>query len=155
MVNPPDETITIQVAEPFLAAVDAADLQWAAAAVLQAEGRPAGELTIVVTDDAEVQALNRQYLGEDHPTDVLSFSATEPAPGFVSAPEAAAYLGDIIIALPYTRRQAQALGRALADELRLLVTHGILHLLGYDHAEPAAEAVMWARQEAILGPVVR
>lgn len=60
------------------------------------------------------------------------------------------YLGDIIIALPYTRRQAATLGRRLRDELRLLTVHGVLHLLGYDHAEPDEEASMWARQDAIL-----
>ena len=62
----------------------------------------------------------------------------------------AAYLGDIVIALPFTRRQAAALNRPLIDELRLLAVHGVLHLLGYDHAEPEEEAVMWAKQDAIL-----
>jgi probable rRNA maturation factor len=60
------------------------------------------------------------------------------------------YLGDIVIALPFTRRQAAALNRPLIDELRLLAVHGALHLLGYDHAEPGEEAIMWAKQDAIL-----
>jgi probable rRNA maturation factor len=129
------------------------------AATLQAEGRPAAEVTIVISSDDAVAALNAQYLGIEGPTDVLSFSTQEPTPGpstaasasFVSAPEAAAYLGDIVIALPFTRRQAAGPGRPLRDELRLLAVHGVLHLLGYDHAEPEDEAVMWARQDAILG----
>ena len=62
-----------------------------------------------------------------------------------------AYLGDILIALPFTRRQAAELNRPLAAELRLLTVHGVLHLLGYDHAEEAEEAAMWAKQDAILG----
>ena len=108
------------------------------------------EVTLVITDDEAVAELNRQYRAVDGPTDVLSFAAQESTPGFVSAPEAAAYLGDIIIALPFTRQQAAGLGRPLADELRLLAVHGTLHLLGYDHAEPDEEAAMWARQDAIL-----
>jgi probable rRNA maturation factor len=148
-----EETISIQVDEPFAAEVDAADLAAVIAAALAAEGRAEAELTLVITDDEAVAALNQQYRGVAGPTDVLSFPAQEPTPGFVSAPEADAYLGDIIIALPFTRRQAADLGRPLAAELRLLAVHGALHLLGYDHADPAEEAGMWARQDAILGQV--
>lgn len=142
--------ISVQVDEPFVAEVDVADLAATIAAALAGEGRAEAEVTLVVTDDDAVAALNRQYRGVDGPTDVLSFAAQEPTPGFMSAPEAAAYLGDIIIALPFTRRQAAELGRPLAAELRLLAVHGVLHLLGYDHAEPDEEAAMWARQDAIL-----
>ncbi|MCX7669330.1 MAG: rRNA maturation RNase YbeY [Anaerolineae bacterium] len=145
-----EERISIQIDEPFVAEVDAADLAAAIAAALAYEGQTDAELTLVITDDETVAALNRQYRGVDGPTDVLSFPAQEPTPGFVSAPEAAAYLGDILIALPFTRRQAAGLGRPLAAELRLLAVHGVLHLLGYDHAEPDEEAAMWARQDAIL-----
>jgi probable rRNA maturation factor len=67
--------------------------------------------------------------------------------------ETASYLGDILIALPYVRRQAAGLGRELKSELRLLAVHGTLHLLGYGHAEPEEEAIMWARQDAILAQV--
>jgi probable rRNA maturation factor len=148
--QPSDERITIEIGEAFTAEVEADDLLAAARAALAAEGQPDGELTLVITTDEEVAELNRQYRDVDGPTDVLSFAAQEPAPGFVSAPEMAAYLGDVIIALPYTRRQAESLGRPLRDELRLLAVHGILHLLGYDHAEPEEEAAMWARQDAIL-----
>jgi probable rRNA maturation factor len=93
---------------------------------------------------------------------VLSFPSAEEAtdpgrPVFVTAPdaepEAAAYLGDILIALPFARRQAADLGRELKAELRLLAVHGTLHLLGYDHAEPEEEAIMWARQDVILAQV--
>jgi len=151
MLLQPPETIYVQVDDPYAAEVDAADLARVVAATLQAEGRPTVEVTVVITDDETVRALNRQFRGEDSPTDVLAFPAAgETAPGFVSAPEAASYLGDVVIALPFARQQAAGLGRPLADELRLLAVHGTLHLLGYDHAGPEEEAVMWARQDAIL-----
>jgi probable rRNA maturation factor len=86
---------------------------------------------------------------------VLSFSAVEPAAGFVTAPGAALYLGDIVIAVPYTRQQAATLGRTLRDELRLLAVHGALHLLGYDHATAEDETRMWARQDAFLTELAR
>lgn len=145
------ERISVQVDDAFATEVDAADLTAVIAAALADEGQEEAEVTLVVTDDAVVAALNERYRGVAGPTDVLSFSAREPAAGFVSAPGADAYLGDIIIALPFTRQQAAALGRPLAAELRLLAVHGVLHLLGYDHADPAQEAAMWARQDAILG----
>ena len=148
--EPADDRISVQVDEPFLAEVDAADLTRVIAIALAAEGRTDAEVTLVITDDKAVAELNRQYRAVDGPTDVLSFAAQEPTPGFVGAPEAAAYLGDIIIALPFTRRQAAGLSRPLADELRLLAVHGTLHLVGYDHAEPDEEVAMWARQDEIL-----
>ena len=145
-----EEKIIVQIDSDEADDLDAADLVRAIAATLKGEDRPDGEVTLVLTDDDAVADLNRTYLGIEGPTDVLSFPAQEPAPGFVSAPEMANYLGDILIALPYTRRQAAAFGRHLRDELRLLAVHGVLHLLGYDHAEPDEEAAMWARQDAIL-----
>ena len=130
--------------EPYAPLVDAADLAATISAALAAEGQPDGELTLLITDDEAVAELNQRYRDVAGPTDVLSFPAMESSPdpaaqggpNFVSAPEMAAYLGDIIIALPFTRRQAAELGRPLADELRLLAVHGTLHLLGYDHADP-------------------
>lgn len=86
---------------------------------------------------------------------MLSFSAQETLPdaaAFVSAPELAHYLGDVIIAYPYAAAQAVAFDRPAADELALLAVHGTLHLLGYDHATPAEEEAMWARQAAVLNP---
>ena len=148
-----EEKIVVEVDELYAAEVDALDLVRIIEATLAREGRPEGEVSLLVTDDETVAAYNQQYRGVEGPTDVLSFAAQEPTPGFVTAPEMAAYLGDIVIALPYTRRQAAALNRSLKDELRLLAVHGTLHLLGYDHAEPEEEAVMWAKQDAILAGV--
>lgn len=141
--------IVVQVDDEFAGEVDAADIVAAVVAALDAEGQ-SGEVTVVITSDEAVAELNEQYRDTEGPTDVLSFPAQDPTPGFVVAPEMADYLGDIIIALPYTRRQAERVGKSLRDELRLLTIHGMLHLLGYDHAEPEEEAEMWAKQDAIL-----
>jgi probable rRNA maturation factor len=150
-IKPPsdEEDIVVQVDDEFAHRVDPADLVAVVNATLEAEGRP-GEVTVVITTDEAVAELNQQYRDTEGPTDVLSFPAQDPTPGFVSAPEMDAYLGDIIIALPFTERQAAALNRPLRDELRLLAVHGTLHLLGYDHAEPEEEADMWSRQDGIL-----
>ncbi len=142
--------ITIEILEPFRGLVSAARLQLALETVL-AQEHASGDITLLIADDDAITDLNRRFLGQDGPTDVLSFPAQdETSSGFVLPPDAALYLGDIIIALPFTQRQAEALGRDLGDELDLLAVHGALHLLGYDHAEADQEAVMWARQDAIL-----
>ena len=146
--------IEVEVVEEYAAAVDAASLRAVAAATLAACGVAEAELTIVITDDEEVQTLNREYRGVDAPTDVLSFAAQEGEDTITVPPELAAelarYLGDVLIAYPYTTRQAAHYGVTVMAELRLLVAHGVLHLLGYDHADAEGEAAMWARQEAVL-----
>ena len=143
--------IEVEVPEVYHEAVDAGRLRQAAARVLAREGVE-GELTIILTDDETVSDLNARFLGKEGPTDVLSFPAGGEEDGFVLPPEedAARYLGDIIIAYPYTERQADRLGRAVMDELTLLVVHGTLHLLGYDHGTAEEKAEMWARQNAAL-----
>lgn len=129
-------------------ALDAARLQSAAAVVLnQQQAAPDSSLTIVVTSDDEVAALNRQYRGMDSPTDVLSFPADAPPVELEDEPP---YLGDLMIAYPYTVAQAQREGHDLMDSLMLLVAHGTLHLLGYDHDTAANRAEMWAAQDAAL-----
>ncbi|MBN1451530.1 MAG: rRNA maturation RNase YbeY, partial [Anaerolineales bacterium] len=104
-----------------------------------------GDLTIVLTDDAQLHELNRDYLGIDAPTDVLSFPASETDPE-----TARRYLGDILISVPRAEEQARAAGHALESEVQLLVVHGTLHLLGYDHAEAGEKARMWKSQAEIL-----
>ena len=104
------------------------------------------DLTIVLTDDAQLRKLNREYLGVDAPTDVLSFPASEADPE-----TGAAYLGDILISVPRAEAQAQAAGHSVEDEVQLLVVHGTLHLLGHDHAEAVEKARMWRAQAEVLG----
>ena len=122
-----------------------------ASAVLQAEavaGRVS--LSIVITDDGEIQSLSRQFLGIDAPTDVLSFPDESTGHPFVSAPREPRYLGDVIVSLPRARAQAAEGGHTIAEELQLLIVHGILHLLGYDHATVDEQQQMWERQNAII-----
>ena len=109
----------------------------------------------MITDDSGIQSLNRDFLGYDTPTDVLAFSALEDDGPFVSAPEAGGYLGDVIVSYPRAVAQAQEHGHSPEQELNLLVVHGILHLLGYDHADDEAKAAMWARHDAILDGLSR
>jgi probable rRNA maturation factor len=124
-------------------------LQQVAEATLHHEGA-LGQATLVITDDKGIQTLNRDFLGKDAPTDVLAFSAREEAGAFVAAPEMGSYLGDVIVSYPRAQAQAQERGQQVEQELYLLIIHGFLHLLGYDHADEEEKAVMWARQEAIL-----
>jgi probable rRNA maturation factor len=107
------------------------------------------QLSVVITDDDEVQALNRQYAGENKPTDVLSFSQEEGEP-FTAAPEEARRLGDVIISLETAERQASEAGHDLDAEVAHLLAHGVLHLLGYDHAEPDEEREMREHERAVL-----
>ena len=119
----------------------------AAAAALSGQlDTPAeSSLTVRVTGDAEVQALNKQFLAIDAPTDVLAFPAGD------SIENEPPYLGDIIISLEAAKRQAVTGGHPLAHEVELLVVHGILHLLGHDHDDPDKKAAMWAAQAVVLG----
>jgi probable rRNA maturation factor len=128
--------------------------------------RSGSALTLIVTDDETVRQLNRQYRGVDAPTDILSFpnepfseamaeamlaaAAAEGKAAQAIAAELQPYLGDLIIALPYTQRHAAELGHALEDELVLLVVHGTLHLLGYDHDTAENQARMWQKQAELL-----
>jgi probable rRNA maturation factor len=121
-------------------------LDRAAQATLQHESESLeSDLSIVLTDDARLQELNRDYLGIDAPTDVLSFPASETDPE-----TGARYIGDILISIPRAQSQADAVGHPLESEVQLLVVHGMLHLLGHDHGEPEEKARMWKAQDEIL-----
>ena len=133
----------------------------------------AGQISLLLTDDAAVRELNRTYRGLDETTDVLSFSPyhsgqwygdTEPPPepaaalnggpspwpDFILPPEELPPLGEVIISCPQAQRQAAAAQRPLAQELAWLIIHGALHLAGYDHLEPAETALMQAQEQAAL-----
>jgi len=145
--------IDVQIAPSYADLVPTERLRAAARATLATEehaGSGRTELTLVITDDPGIQSLNRDFLGNDAPTDVLAFSALEDGGPFVSSPESGGYLGDVIVSYPRAVAQAQEQGHSLEQELDLLIVHGILHLLGYDHADDEEKAVMWARQDAIL-----
>ncbi len=103
------------------------------------------DLSIILTDDARLHELNLNYLGVDAPTDVLSFPASETDPE-----TGARYIGDILISIPRAQSQADAGGHPLEAEVQLLVVHGVLHLIGHDHAEAEDKARMWKAQTEIL-----
>jgi probable rRNA maturation factor len=154
-----------------------ADCRRVLEAALRAGGAPSeARVTLTLSDDAELAALNGAHMGRDGPTDVLSFPLLPPAafpahegqdpstrvthdPGFVLPQGAPPHLGDIIISVERAIAQAEAghggqtgdVRWSPADELRLLITHGALHLCGWDHLEPEEEAAMRALERRLLG----
>jgi probable rRNA maturation factor len=110
-----------------------------------ASASPDSEITIVLTNDEELHRLNQRYLGVDAPTDVLSFPAD-----FIDPDSHNPYLGDVLVSVERARQQAEAQSHSTEQELMLLIVHGVLHLLGHDHAEPAEKERMWALQEQVL-----
>ena len=111
---------------------------------------PDAELAIVLVDEAAMEQLHVQWMDEPGPTDVLSFPMDELRPGTAEAPTPAGLLGDIVLCPQVADAQADKAGHSLADELNLLTTHGVLHLLGFDHAEPEEEREMFGLQRDIL-----
>jgi probable rRNA maturation factor len=117
---------------------------------------PQAEISVVLADDDYIHQLNRQYRGKDRPTDVLSFAmndhcAGEHEPEIAEAPDdIEILLGDIVISLETTARQAEEFGHSLERELAYLTVHGMLHLLGYDHEAEAERAEMRQEEEHVL-----
>ncbi|MBI4789876.1 MAG: rRNA maturation RNase YbeY [Chloroflexi bacterium] len=159
--------VEIRVKGQFSSRVTRPRLRRIAAKTLRAENARA-LVTIYITDNAEIRALNRQFHATNAPTDVLAFpvrsqrrsetespSAIAPRPHngtpLRSVPNYELNLGDIVISYEQAREQAHATGWRIHDELELLVVHGLLHLLGYDDRTPRARARMWRRQAEILG----
>ena len=146
--------INILVAEG-VEAIEPGWLNAVAERVLEAEKAGArSEVSIVVTGQEMVRQLNRDYRGKDEPTDVLAFSAREQAadaPSFILAPDGLLHLGEVIISQPQAALQAEEHGHSLERELAILLIHGLLHLLGYDHEASAAAKRMQAREKELLG----
>ena len=138
--------IHLKVSPRYAQRVQPAVLRAAVRAALTQQAAPAPcELTLMIAGDGELRTLNRDFLGHDRPTDVLSFPSAEPDPS-----TGRIYLGDIAISYPRARAAAAQGGHPVKAELQLLVVHGVLHLLGHDHANRAEKARMWAAQAAIL-----
>lgn len=145
--------ILFQIDDAFVDEVNTDRLEVALLAALRqfGKGRPAETyLTLSVTGSETVQQLNAEYLGINAPTDVLSFENV-PDPDFPEVdPEEANYLGDVVIAYPVARSQAEARGHSLMDEVILLAVHGTLHLLSFDHDTTEHKAEMWAAQAQVM-----
>jgi probable rRNA maturation factor len=114
----------------------------AAADALAAEGAELQSLSLALVDDERIVALNRRLLGSDEPTDVIAFEVEEGH-------------GEIIVSVDTAARQAADLGHSLTDELRFLVVHGALHVLGWDDTDPSDRQLMLERQHEILAPSAR
>jgi probable rRNA maturation factor len=125
------------------------DLRCLARFTLAAEGvtQPLA-VSLIVTDDATIQALHARHMGIDEPTDVLTFSLDDDE-SFLSA-EAVPLLGEVVVSYETAAAQADAYGQTPSREVYFLLVHGLLHLLGYDDATPEARAGMLAQQEALL-----
>ena len=121
-------------------------------ATLKAHGAEACEVSVLLTDDADIRQLNRDYRGIDAPTDVLAFAMREGEEGHLNPN----LLGDLVISLETAARQAttndtfRQTGGNLETEAALLAVHGMLHLLGYDHQTPKDATVMFEKQKAIF-----
>jgi probable rRNA maturation factor len=111
---------------------------------------PQAELSVLLVDTEAMTKLHVQWMDEPGPTDVLSFPMDELRPGRDGEPSAPGLLGDVVLCPDVAARQAAAAGHATVEELLLLTTHGILHLLGYDHAEPEEEKEMFGLQRQLL-----
>ncbi len=130
-----------QVTADWLAAI--------ARLTLEMEKAEGCQLSVVITGDDQILALNREYAGEDHATDVLSFSLRE-GEEFV-APDGMNRLGEVVVSYETAQRQAVAGGHEVDEEIAHLLVHGVLHLLGYDHAEAEGEEKMRGRERRVLG----
>ncbi len=111
---------------------------------------PDADVAIVLVDEKAMAELHLQWMDEPGPTDVLSFPMDELRPGLEGEDAAEGILGDIVLCPTVAKTQAEAAGHSLMDELTMLTVHGMLHLLGFDHAEPDEEREMFGLQAEIL-----
>jgi len=152
------EEISIHIEEKFRGLVDEDWVRRITQQVLKAESiKPPYEISLVFTDSKTVQRLNRDYRGVDEPTDVLAFymlPQQKNEPSFILPPDGVTHLGEVIISYPQAVEQAREQGHSVEQKLALLIIHGILHLLGYDHEQPEEEAKMRTRERELLEKVV-
>jgi len=157
--------VAVQVFPAFKGQVSPRWVRRVVRTVLATEPQPPGrvQVGVVVADDETVRALNRRYRGLDETTDVLAFSPDHagpyegegPAPlqeevPFPTPPGRPRPLGEVILSYPQAERQAQEAGRPVRREVAHLLVHGVLHLLGYDHAEEDEAKAMRTREEEVL-----
>lgn len=153
--------INVLVDEGFEGCPEAAWLRSVAELVLVVQGTGADvELGLVITSQEKVKRLNKDYRGKDAPTDVLAFYMTAAgegrdaeSSGFITPPDGLRHLGEVIISYPQAVLQAKERQHSVKRELAILIIHGVLHLLGYDHEEPGPGDEMRAREKEILGQI--
>ena len=138
--------IVIMVTDPFRELINDHSLSNAAEAALLLSGvDDSPSLSIRITDDKEIQDLNHRYRGINKKTDVLAFGEDFEDPDLESR-----YLGDVVISYPRAEEQARIRGHHIIEEIQLLIIHGVLHLLGFDHGDETTKARMWSLQNQIL-----
>lgn len=143
--------MTVEFGNDTDCAVDGEDLVRLAGFVLdRMRIDPAAELSVVCVGPEEIAVLHEDYLDEPGPTDVMSFPMDELRPGAPGEPRPTGMLGDVVLCPQFAAGQAASAGHSLEHELRILLTHGILHVLGYDHADPDEEAVMFGLQRDLV-----
>ncbi len=148
--------INISIKSRFKFALDESWLMKIVLEVRKIEGiHTSVEIGLVITDNAMVKRLNRTYRGVDEPTDVLAFytylSGGQAAqPCFANPPDGVIHLGEIVVSYDKAVKQAQEYNHSVTRELALLVVHGVLHLLGYEHEQPDEKQRMRAKERAIL-----
>lgn len=143
--------MTIEINNESEVVVDEAKLQRLAKYVLEAlHVHPDAELAVVLVDEAAIEQLHVQWMDEPGPTDVLSFPMDELRPGSIEKPTLPGLLGDVVICPQVAEQQAAKAGHSAEQEILLLLTHGTLHLLGFDHATLEEEAEMFGLQRDLL-----
>jgi probable rRNA maturation factor len=147
--------INVLIDEPLEANLDSSWLQKVAEQVLVAQGAGAEvEMGLVIATEEKIKQLNRDYRGRDEPTDVLAFSAREEVgadlPPFVPPPDGVLHLGEVIISYPQATAQAEEHRHSIKRELAILIIHGVLHLLGYEHDKEELAHRMEAREAELL-----
>jgi probable rRNA maturation factor len=129
-------------------------LEWVSALIECAFGRlrvsPEADVAVIFVDETAMEQLHIQWMMEPGPTDVLSFPMDELRPGRPGEPPVTGILGDIVVCPSVAEKQAVDAGHSLLDEMKLLTVHGLLHLLGFDHAEEDDEKEMFGVQNEIL-----
>jgi probable rRNA maturation factor len=153
--------INILIDKSYKGHINEGWLQGLTREVLAAEGvESSSEISLVITGQEKIRELNLTYLGRDEPTDVISFSmlpeysGTEQA-SFIAPPDGIKHLGEVIISYPQAVIQAEERKHTIKRELTILLIHGVLHILGYDHEEPETGQKMRAREAVIVGRIER
>ena len=150
--------VNVLIDDELKVKLDIGWLRGVAEQVLLALGAGANaELGLFIATGERVKRLNRDYLGRDEPTDVLAFSAREEIgadhPPFVPPPDGVLHLGEVIIAYPQAVKQAEEYKHSVKREIAVLVIHGVLHLLGYEHDTPELELKMRAREKEVMSHI--
>lgn len=150
-----DDDVTIDIVNETSAEVDAERVhRLIAHSLWMLHVHPSAEVTVMFVDEDHMERLHIQWMDEPGPTDVLSFPMDELRPGTATSPSGPGYLGDIVVCPSVAATQASSAGHSAEHEMDILVAHGVLHLLGYDHITPEEEKVMFELQEHIVAGFV-